>query len=84
MFSEKRKFAYKLETVHSVLMLYKKIFEEIKDTDRIVLTQCPCHEAFYDCEAYRSLAKDKIFLRKAIEKKYENSNFNGLTFRHFS
>ncbi len=65
-------------------MQYKTIFNKVKDGDTIRLSSYPFSDDFaLETPEYVSFVQDKLATRKAIEKKYKNSNFIGDSFRVF-
>ncbi len=65
-------------------MLYKTIFERVKDGDTIsILTNLISDRFALDDPGYVSFVQDKLATRKEIEKLYKNFNFIGQSFRVF-
>ncbi len=65
-------------------MLYKIIFDRVKDGDVISISQdYGCDDFATEVPEYISFVNDKIATRKAIENLYKNSNFIGQSFRMF-
>lgn len=65
-------------------MLYKTIFERVKDGDTISISTNLISDRFaLDNPEYVSFVQDKLAIRKEIEKLYKNSNFIGQSFHVF-
>lgn len=62
-------------------MKYSTIFKKVPFGNEISLSRFPDIHCFDDNEMYIAFSKDKVSLRKELEKEYKNSNFIGGSFR---